>query len=363
MSSARPSSTLGRILRSASFRLTLFYAALFIASAGALFATVYVTATAAMQNDMAAVLRSEAFQLAEVHSRTGLSGLAQQITRRMNFRTRGPIFYLLQAPNGRVVVGNLPGMPPVNGVVDFVPQGRHAGAGSRRRAHQAHRLRPHPVRRLVPAGRPGRRAADRHAARHRARLRLGGRAHACCSPSPAARCWPIPSCAASMRSPAPTAPSWRATSRRAFPCAARTTRSTSSSPASTPCWAASSSSWTGCARCRATSPTICARRSAVCASTWKMRASGPRPRPTTTPRPRPRSPKPTSSWKPSRPCCASPRSRPARRRAPSPSSISRPWPAASARPISLPPRIPATSSTSASRTACASPAIASCWRR
>ena len=122
MSSARPSSTLGRILRSASFRLTLFYAALFIASAGALFATVYVTATAAMQNDMAAVLRSEAFQLAEIHSRTGLSGLAQQITRRMNFRTRGPIFYLLQAPNGRVVVGNLPGMPPVNGVVDFVPK-------------------------------------------------------------------------------------------------------------------------------------------------------------------------------------------------------------------------------------------------
>jgi len=122
MSSARPSSTLGRILRSASFRLTLFYAALFIASAGALFATVYVTATAAMQTDMAAVLRSEAYQLAEVHSRTGLTGLAQQITRRINFRTRGPIFYLLQAPNGRVVVGNLPGMPPVNGVVDFVPK-------------------------------------------------------------------------------------------------------------------------------------------------------------------------------------------------------------------------------------------------
>lgn len=122
MSSAHPSSTLGRILRSASFRLTLFYAALFIASAGALFATVYITATAAMQNDMAAVLRSEAYQLAEVHSRTGLNGLAQQITRRINFRTRGPIFYLLQAPNGRVVVGNLPGMPPVNGVVDFVPQ-------------------------------------------------------------------------------------------------------------------------------------------------------------------------------------------------------------------------------------------------
>src|SRR6266851_6782070 len=79
MSSAR----LTRILRSASFRLTLFYAVLFVASAGALFATVYWTATAAMQNDMAAVLRTEAYQLAEVHGRTGLAGLAQQITRRM----------------------------------------------------------------------------------------------------------------------------------------------------------------------------------------------------------------------------------------------------------------------------------------
>jgi len=121
MSSAPPTSTLTRILRSASFRLTLFYATLFMASAGALFATVYWTATAAMQDDMAAVLRTEAFQLAEIHRRSGLPGLADQITRRMNFRTRGPIFYLLQAPNRRVVVGNLPGMPPVNGVVDFVP--------------------------------------------------------------------------------------------------------------------------------------------------------------------------------------------------------------------------------------------------
>ena len=113
---------LTRILRSASFRLTLFYAVLFVASAGALFATVYWTATAAMQKDMAAVLRSEAYQLAEIHSRSGLAGLSQQIARRMNFRTRGPIFYLLQAPNRRVVVGNLPGMPPVDGVVDFVPR-------------------------------------------------------------------------------------------------------------------------------------------------------------------------------------------------------------------------------------------------
>jgi signal transduction histidine kinase len=119
MSSARPSSSL-RILRSATFRLALFYAALFVMSAGALFATVYVTATAAMQSDMQAVLRSEALQLAEINRSSGLQVLAQQIRRRMNFRTRGPIYYLLQGPTGEVIVGNLPGMPPVEGVIDFM---------------------------------------------------------------------------------------------------------------------------------------------------------------------------------------------------------------------------------------------------
>lgn len=120
MSSAPRTSILTRILRSASFRLTLGYAALFVVSAVVLFGTVYLTATAAMQSDMQAVLRTEAYQLAEIHRRSGLLGLAEQITRRMNFRTRGPIYYLLQGPSRQVMVGNLPGMPPVNGVVDFV---------------------------------------------------------------------------------------------------------------------------------------------------------------------------------------------------------------------------------------------------
>src|SRR5262245_28150839 len=38
----------------------------------------------------------------------------------MNFLTRCPIYYLLQGPTGQVVVGNLPGMPPVEGVIDFM---------------------------------------------------------------------------------------------------------------------------------------------------------------------------------------------------------------------------------------------------
>ncbi len=87
-----------------------------------LFVTVYWTATAAMQNDMAAVLRSEAYQLAEVHRRSGLAGLAEQITRRSTSAPRGRSSTCCRRPNRRVVVGNLPGMPPVNGAVDFEPQ-------------------------------------------------------------------------------------------------------------------------------------------------------------------------------------------------------------------------------------------------
>ncbi len=131
MSSAPRSRTFSRILRSASFRLTMVYAALFIASAVVLFGTVYVKATDAMQSDMQAVLRTEALQLAEIHRRYGLLGLAEQVTRRMNFRTRGPIYYLVQAPTQQVVVGNLPGMPPVDGVVDFVRQNDEEPANPR----------------------------------------------------------------------------------------------------------------------------------------------------------------------------------------------------------------------------------------
>lgn len=110
---------LSRIARTAAFRLTLAYAGLFVVSAGVLFAGVYWIATAALQADMTAVLRTEALQLSEIHLRAGLRGLAPEIARRMSFRSRGPIYYLLQAPDRTVIVGNLPGMVPQEGVIDL----------------------------------------------------------------------------------------------------------------------------------------------------------------------------------------------------------------------------------------------------
>jgi len=138
MSSERPTRTLPRILRSATFRLTLIYAGLFVVSVVALFATVFVIATAALQSDMYALLHTEAFQLAEVHRRAGIVGVADQIARRMNFRGRAPMYYLLQTRTQQFVAGNLPSMPPFQGDVEFVrepgedeinPRGKLTGFG------------------------------------------------------------------------------------------------------------------------------------------------------------------------------------------------------------------------------------------
>ena len=104
---------------------------------------------------------------------SGLAGLAQQITRR------------IELPHARSDLLPAAGaQPPGRGR----QSARHAAGRGRRRlrapdrhtrarrpAVQAHRLRPHPVRRLVPAGGAGCRPPDRDAACHRARLRVGER--------------------------------------------------------------------------------------------------------------------------------------------------------------------------------------------
>ena len=185
-------------------------------------------------------------------------------------------------------------MPPVNGVVDFVrsPTRRRRKPTASAPSSPAS-ASPCPTARSCWSPRTPR--AHRHAARHRARLRLGGRADAAARHRRrrgAGQFLPAPH----RRHHRTNRAIMEGDPRRAFPCAARTTRSTSSSPASTPCWAASSSSWTaapGVERHRPR-PAHAARPAAPAPG---RRASAPRRRRTTTPRPRRPSPKPTSSWK------------------------------------------------------------------
>jgi len=75
-----------------------------------------------MQTDMAAVLRTEALPARRSPSpqRAGRPRRADHPSHQFPH----PRPHLLPAAGAqrRVVVGNLPGMPPVDGVVDFVPQ-------------------------------------------------------------------------------------------------------------------------------------------------------------------------------------------------------------------------------------------------
>jgi len=76
----------------------------------------FVIATAALQNDMQAVLRSEAIQLADIRNRYGLLALAEQVTRAHELpHPRADLLSRAGRRPSRVVVGNLPGMPPVEG--------------------------------------------------------------------------------------------------------------------------------------------------------------------------------------------------------------------------------------------------------
>ena len=195
----------------------------------------------------------------------------------MNFRTRGPIFYLLQAPNRRRSwSATCPACRRSRASSTSCAQTDDARAGADA-ARQAHRLRPHLARRLVPAGGAGRRPPDRHAARHRARLRMGGRAHAAARHRRRRadrRELPAPHRHDHAHQPrhhggrSVGAHSGARHPRRDRPAGVEPQRHAEPHPAADGRAAPGH---------RATSPTTCARRSAACASISRTRASG-RPR-------------------------------------------------------------------------------------
>ena len=269
----------------------------------------------------------------------------------MNFRTRGPIFYLLQAPNGRVVVGNLPGMPPVNGVVDFVPKpDTPAPEADGERTKLTGFGLTLPDGSFLLVAQDAARLADMQHAIVRAFAWAGGltlllaiAGGAVLANSFLRRIDAITRTnRAIMEGDLSARIPVRGTHDEIDQLIAslnamlgriqqlmdglRQVSSDIAHDLRTPLGRLRQHLEDARERAKTTADYDAATEAAIAEA--------------------------DELWKPSRPCCASPRSRPARRRAPSPSSISRRWPAASAKPTSPPPRIPATSSTSASTTAC-----------
>lgn len=114
---------LPRRLRTSSFRLTLLYAALFSASVLVLFAVIYGATSFYMAGALEAAVDSDLAELQQALGAAGRAGLIDSIAERVKQMPAGPIFYLLEDASGRAVVGNLPPVARIAGIVDLeLPQ-------------------------------------------------------------------------------------------------------------------------------------------------------------------------------------------------------------------------------------------------
>lgn len=99
-------------LRTTSFRLAAYYAALFALSAGLLLAVVWFYGIGTAGREIERVVDSRLEALLAVHEREGLAGLRWAISRE-SLRPGTPFLYALVDEDGRVLAGNLPRPHPL----------------------------------------------------------------------------------------------------------------------------------------------------------------------------------------------------------------------------------------------------------
>lgn len=109
---------LPKILRTSAFRLMLLYAGIFCTSFIVLFAIIYWSTARFMDRQFDDTVRNE---IAEIQSDAANGNLAalQKIVSALTLNSPG-FFYLLQDRDGSVLAGNLPAMPPIEGIIDRV---------------------------------------------------------------------------------------------------------------------------------------------------------------------------------------------------------------------------------------------------
>jgi signal transduction histidine kinase len=98
---------LPRIIRTSSFRLTLLYAGLFGCSALILLGVIYWATGTYMSNSLDAAIDSDITELEDSLQVGGDEALTAQVKERVQQAPNGPMYYLLEDPKGKVVVGNI----------------------------------------------------------------------------------------------------------------------------------------------------------------------------------------------------------------------------------------------------------------
>jgi hypothetical protein len=96
------------ILRTSSFRLTLLYAALFGISVLNLLGVIYIATRAYMSNSLDAAVDRDITELVDNLQVGGNETLAEEVKERVRQAPNGPMYYLLQDREGRILAGNIP---------------------------------------------------------------------------------------------------------------------------------------------------------------------------------------------------------------------------------------------------------------
>jgi hypothetical protein len=102
------SAALPRVLRTSSFRLTLLYAGLFGCSALILLGVIYWWTGMYMASSLDTAIDSDITELENSLRTGGHEALIAQVKERLQETPSGPMFILLQDPEGKVIAGNIP---------------------------------------------------------------------------------------------------------------------------------------------------------------------------------------------------------------------------------------------------------------
>jgi methyl-accepting chemotaxis protein len=121
---------LTRLLRTSSFRLTLAYAGLFGFSVLILFGVIYWATDLYMTRSLDAAIDSDFIELENTVPAGGRAILAAQINDRLREMPHGPIHYLLQDREGKIIACDLPAFGRDAGRFDFLPNIRERPAST-----------------------------------------------------------------------------------------------------------------------------------------------------------------------------------------------------------------------------------------
>ena len=104
-----------RVFRTVTFRLAALYVLLFASSVAVLGVIVYLTTAAALDRQLDARIAGEMATLKSVFQKHGLARLEQEVRLHQRTRPAGPMDYLVFAPGGVRLAGDLPIVPKHSG--------------------------------------------------------------------------------------------------------------------------------------------------------------------------------------------------------------------------------------------------------